>query len=116
MATALLVFSLASAVPGRADIPEPDNVLYGLITLGTSPVTAANTNVVVEARKSATGPAVASYRIGENPAYGDAYSLEIPLEAFFPLANTNASRVGALVYLSVRDASGVRDTRTLAIA
>jgi len=116
MATALLVFSLAFVVPNRAEIPEPDNVVYGLITLGTSPVTAANTNVVVEARKSATGPVVASYRIGENPAYGDAYSLEIPLEAFFPLANTNASRVGALVYLSLRDASGVRDTRTLAIA
>ncbi len=102
--------------PAHADVPEPDNVIYGAITLGATAVTAANTNVVIEARKAASGPVVASYRMGDNPTYANAYSLEIPLEAFFPLANTNASRVGALLYLTVRDNSGVRDTRTLAIA
>jgi Bacterial TSP3 repeat len=100
----------------RAEIPEPDNVLYGAITLGVTPVTAANTNVVVEARKTATGPVVSSYRMGANAAYGNSYSLEIPLEAFLPLADTNAARVGALLYLNVRDESGVRDTRTISIA
>ena len=100
----------------RAEIPEPDNVLYGAITLGVTPVTAADTNVLVEARKIPTGPVVSSYRMGANPAYGNSYSLEIPLEAFLPLTDTNASRVGALLYLNVRDESGVRDTRTISIA
>lgn len=100
----------------RAEVPEPDNVLYGAITLGVTPVTSANTNVVVEARKTAAGPVVSSYRMGANPAYGNSYSLEIPLEAFLPLTETNASRVGALIYLTVRDDSGVRDTRTISIA
>src|SRR5262245_18042697 len=107
---------LGCAALSRAEVPEPDNVFYGVITLGTVPVTSADTNVIVEARKSLAGPVVARYRMGDNPAYTDVYSLEIPLEAFFPLVDTNASRVGALVYLSVRDPSGVRDTRTLAIA
>ena len=107
---------LGCAVLSRAEVPEPDNVVYGFITLGAVPVTSADTNVIVEARKSLTGPVVARYRMGDNPAYADAYSLEVPLEAFFPLIDPDASRVGALVYLSVRDPSGVRDTRTLAVA
>jgi hypothetical protein len=107
---------LGFAALSRAEVPEPDNVVYGVITLGAVPVTAADTNVIVEARKSLSGPVVARYRMGDSLACADAYSLEIPLEAFFPLVDTNASRVGALVYLSVRDPSGVRDTRTLAIA
>jgi len=116
---ALLAFAMAlSLSPSivRAEIPEPDNVLYGAITLGVTPVTAASTNVVVEARKTPTGPVVSSYRMGDNPAYGNSYSLEIPLEAFLPLSDTNASRVGALIYLNVRDNSGVRDTRTISVA
>ena len=113
---ALHVAASAALLPARAEIPEPDNVIYGVITLGVTPVTAANTNVVVEARKTATGTVVASYRMGENPAYGNRYLIEIPLEAFFPLTDTNSSRVGAVVYLSVRDNSGVRDSRTLSIA
>ncbi len=112
--TTLAAFLSTSLV--RAEIPEPDNVLYGAITLGVTPVTAANTNVVVEARKTPTGPVVSSYRMGDNPAYGNSYSLELPLEAFLPLADANASRVGALIYLDVRDESGVRDTRTISIA
>ena len=75
----------------RADVTEPDNVIYGAITLGATPVTAAQTDVVIEARKTTNGSVVSSYRMGENPAFGDAYSLEIPLEAFVPLANTNGT-------------------------
>lgn len=119
LATSLaLITWVASLSPAlvRAEVPEPDNVLYGAITLGVTPVTAANTNVVVEARKTATGPVVSSYRMGANPAYGNSYSLEIPLEALLPLADTNSSRVGALIYLNVRDESGVRDSRTISIA
>src|SRR6266545_4982717 len=105
---ACLMFAMSHlSTVARAEVPEPDNVIYGAITLGATPVTAAQTNVVIEARKTTNGSVVSSYRMGENPAFGDAYALEIPLEAFVPLANTNASRVGALVYLSVRDNAGV---------
>jgi hypothetical protein len=107
---------LLSLSPMHAEISEPDNVFYGVITLGVTPVTAANTNVVVEARKSPSGPVVSSYRMGDNPTYGDRYALEVPLEAFLPLTDANASRVGGLIYLSVRDNSGVRDTRSISIA
>jgi hypothetical protein len=102
-------------LPARAEIPEPDNVLWGLVTLAGQPVTAAQTNVVIEARKTANGPVVASYRMGEAPAYGDLYSLRVPIEAFLPLTDTNASRIGGLIYLTVRDDSGVRVTRNTSI-
>ncbi|MBL9170066.1 MAG: hypothetical protein JNN07_20195 [Verrucomicrobiales bacterium] len=110
------VFGCFSPSPARSEVPEPDNVFYGVITLGVTPVTAANTNVVVEARKSPNGPAVSSYRMGDNPAYGDRYALEVPLEAFLPLTDGQASRVGGLIYISVRDHSGVRDTRSISIS
>lgn len=103
--------------PAYAEVPEPDNLIYGVIQLGVSPVTAANSNVLVEARKSGSnGPVVATYRMGESSLAGNYYSLRIPIEAFNPLTDTNASRVGALLHLSVRDESGVRITRTASIA
>lgn len=109
-----ILFGVLSGL--RAEVPEPDNVVYGVITLGVTPATAASTNVIVEVRKTTNGSVIASYRMGANPVYGNFYSLEIPLEAFTPLSGSNVSRVGALLYLSVRDQSGVRDTRSLAVA
>src|SRR2546426_2391801 len=35
-----------------------------------------------------------------SPAYGNVYSLRVPLEAFLPLSDTNSSRIGALIYLT----------------
>jgi hypothetical protein len=54
----------------------------------------------------------ASYRMGEAPAYGDLYSLRVPIEAFLPLTDTNALRIGGLIYLSVRDDRGAAATRS----
>ena len=105
------------ALPARAEIPEPDNIIYGRIQLGGTVVTANQTNVIIEARKTSTnGPVVASYRMGDSFVAGDFFSLNIPIEAFNPLTDTNASRVGGLIYLSVRDNSGVRVRRTTSIA
>ena len=109
------LIALCFAFPARAEIPEPDNVLWGIVTLAGQPVTAADTTVVIQARKTANGPVVASYRMGEAPAYGDLYSLRVPIEVFLPLTDTNASRLGGLIYLSVRDDSGVRVTRNTSI-
>ncbi len=113
----LIVLAFLGCQPreGRAEIPEPDNVLWGIVTLAGQPVTAAQTNIVIEARKTASGAVVSSYRMGDAPAYGNAYSLRVPLEAFLPLTDTNASRVGGLIYLSVRDEFGVRISRNSSI-
>jgi len=111
-----VVVALAAGRLLHAEVPEPDNIIFGQITLGTTPVTAAASNVVIEARKSASGPIIARYVMGSIPAFGNFYSLPVPLEAFNPLTDTNAQRVGGLVYLTLRDDSGVRDQRTLSIA
>ncbi len=112
----LILVGLPSARTNlRAEIPEPDNVFWGVIALAGQPATAADTNLVIEARKTANGPVVARYRMGTTPAYGDRYSLRVPLEAFLPLSDTNSSRVGGLIYLSVRDHSGVRVSRNTSI-
>lgn len=100
-----------------AEIPEPDNVFYGIIQLGVTQVTAADTDVLVEARKgSLNGPVVASYRMGSSALAGNFYALRIPVEAFNPLTDANSSRVGALIHLSVSDTSGIRVEKTTSIA
>ena len=59
---------------------------------------------------------VATYRLGESVVAGNYYSLRIPIEAFNPLTEATANRIGALLYLSVRDSSGVRVTKTASVA
>jgi hypothetical protein len=100
----LLILSFAL----RAELSEPDNILYGTIVIGTNPVTAARSDVVIEARRTPSGPAIASYRMGTNPGLGSFYLLRIPVEAFGPAANTNASLVGNTLDIFLRDASGVQ--------
>ena len=99
----------------RAEISEPDNILYGTIIIGTNPITAARSDVVVEARRSPTGPAIASYRMGTNPGLGGFYLLRVPLEASAPLSNTNASLAGSMLYIVLRDASGVQGQASYSI-
>ena len=49
-ARALVVLSFVLLQSARAEIKEPDNLLYGTISLDGVPVTSARTDVVVEAR------------------------------------------------------------------
>jgi hypothetical protein len=99
---------VAVPTPAHTEISEPDNVLYGTIVIGDIPVTAERTDVVIEARRSPTGPAIASYRMGTLPGLGSFYRLSIPVEAFGPAAHTNASLAGDTLYIVLRDASGVQ--------
>jgi hypothetical protein len=96
----------------HATIPEPDNLLYGNITLDNTPVTAARTDVVVEARRTADGPAVARYRMGSDPGAGGFYLLRIPIESLAQDASPNAAQPGESLFLVVTDASGVRAQTT----
>ncbi len=66
-----LIFLITMAATGlfraQATVPEPDNIIYGTITLGTNLVTAAQTNVIVSASATLNGPAIASYQMGWLP-------------------------------------------------
>jgi hypothetical protein len=106
------IFLLAVAATGLfrapAAVPEPDNVIYGLITLGTNLVTAAQTNVVISASAQWNGPPIASYQMGWLPSAGNFYSLHIALESLLPVVNPAAALSNQLIYLSVNDGTGVR--------
>lgn len=89
-------------------IPEPDNLLYGSITLDNVPVTATWTDVVLEARRTTNGPAIASYRMGDDAALGDFYALRLSLESVAPITNSSASQTGDTLIITLLDGTGVR--------
>ncbi len=91
-----------------AALPEPDNVVYGLLTFGGVPVTAANTNVTVAAAFQPNGVPIATYQMGAQTSLGNFYSLRLSLEALAPVMNAASTLVGQTVYLTVSDSSGVR--------
>ncbi len=97
-----LLFTVLWLPPCRAGIPEPDNLVYGLIALGTNLVTAQRTNVMVEVQRP-TGQVLHSYRIGQNPAFGNHYVVEIPLESGAELKNPAASAPGSNLVLVVKE-------------
>jgi len=106
---------LLLAVPARATVPEPSTVVYGSIALDGRVITAADTGVFVEARRTPTGAALATYQMGSKAAAGNLYSLRIDTEAFAPVANANACALGETVFLVVRDATGAREQQTLTL-
>lgn len=98
-----------AALPNaHATISEPDNILYGNITLDGVLLTAARTDVVIEARRTTNGPAIASYRMGGDSAIGNYYSLRLAVESVTPVLNTNASQISQSVFIVVTDSSGLR--------
>jgi hypothetical protein len=108
----LLVLSISLA---HAELPAPDNIVYGTIALGGVPVLPSNTNVVVEARRTATGPAVASYRMGDNPDAAQFYALKIPLEEQAPLDSATSSLVAQSLFIVVRQDTTDRGQATYLI-
>jgi hypothetical protein len=111
----LTVFLLAKATLSFAIIPEPDNILYGSITLDNLPVTASMTNVIIEARRSTNGPALASYRMGSDEQSGNFYSLRLSLESIAPIKDANASQTGDTLFILLRDESGIRSQTNFTI-
>jgi hypothetical protein len=91
-----------------AELPAPDNLLYGTINIG-SPITASHTNFVVEARRTINGPAIASYRMGSDTGVGNFYLLKLQLEELNPLDDpTNSSLASNSLFLVVRTDSGLQ--------
>jgi hypothetical protein len=100
----------------QAGLREPDNVIFGTIILGTNVITALQTNVVVEARRSADSSVVASYAMGSNPSASNFYSLRIIVENAAPLSDPNASLAGDILNIVVKDPTGDRDAKTFTVS
>ena len=117
MKTLLLLIGLTAGCffNASAAISEPDNVVYGTITLGGNQVTASGTNVFVEARLQLGGPPIASYQMGSRPSVGNFYSLRISLQSIPPVTAPDATQVSEGIYIVVRDDSGVRAQTTYTV-
>jgi len=99
MATSLLT-------PLRAEVSEPDNILFGTVLRDSGPITATDTDVMIEARRMSDDVVVARYQMGENPRARDHYTLRIPLESFIPVLDSLASSAGTGFIISASDFSG----------
>ncbi len=95
-------------LPSSAGLPLPDHVVYGTIAFGVRPVTRADTDVVVEARRSLNGPVLASYRMGQTPRLGEHfYELRVRLEEEVS-ASPGAVVLGDTLLILVRTPRGLQ--------
>lgn len=111
----VLLLGLILTAPAMAGLREPDIVIWGTIVVNKIAVTAANTDVSVEARRTLTGPAIATYRMGDNASAGDFYSLRLIAESGLPLTDPNAVLTGDSIYIVVLNSSGVQDSKPLVV-
>eukprot|EP00003_Mantamonas_plastica_P026876 TRINITY_DN5632_c0_g4_i1.p1 TRINITY_DN5632_c0_g4~~TRINITY_DN5632_c0_g4_i1.p1 ORF type:complete len:787 (+),score=53.38 TRINITY_DN5632_c0_g4_i1:764-3124(+) len=74
-----LVPLMLSAQAALAVIPEPDNLIYGTVSVDGTPVTAADTNVSILLEYE--GQVIDRYTMGEDPSAQDRYVLEVPLDS-----------------------------------
>ena len=93
----------------RAVIPEPDNLVYGIIMFETNLVTAQNTGVVVEARRT-NGITVAAYRMGAQTNVGNFYLLSIKVEEMEPRRDPSAVLVNEVLSIRV-SSNGVQQVQ-----
>lgn len=102
IALACLGFCLLLPHTLEAGLAEPDNLVYGTLQFDGQPVTATQTDIVIEARRTPDGPALATYRMGDERRLGDFYRLKVRLETAPPLTAPEASLAGDRLYLVAR--------------
>jgi len=102
----LLLGLAGMTAPLRAELPEPDNVIYGMITRNGLPVHATDTDVVIEARRNSDGAIVASYRMGDSARSGDNFTLRVPLEVFTPIFDPLSSLSNTPMTIVASDFNG----------
>lgn len=100
---------------GRAGVPKPDTVLFGSIALDGKFVAATDTSVVVDVTASDSGAVLASYRMGSSPKAGNLYVVRLRNESGAPVVGLGSVPLGSTVTLSVRDSTGIRDTRSVVL-
>ncbi|MCW5559961.1 MAG: hypothetical protein KIT22_19255, partial [Verrucomicrobiae bacterium] len=113
-AAALFAFLLLNPLPSRAEVPLPDQIIYGTIAIQNRGVTnsAAGANVVIEARRASNGGLLASYRMGSTPAVGPMfYALRVPMEEA-PASTAEFAEPGEDLVLTVRRQNVVEFTST----
>ncbi|MEI8039762.1 MAG: hypothetical protein WCL11_00040 [Verrucomicrobiota bacterium] len=98
-----------STLPCTAGLPEPYNLIYGAIEMDGKWVTAADTNVTVEARRLPTGAAIASYRMGSQSAATNFYALKVRLESPAPADIMKAASTGTTLYITVLKGATVKN-------
>lgn len=107
VAMAWVLLSGPVATCASAQVPIPDHLLYGTIAIGGRPVTRTDSSVTLEARRTASGPVLASYRMGSRPANGDFYySLRIPVARPADASPAQAA-LGESVVITVRNSNGI---------
>jgi len=112
LAGALIHFVFAA----RAGLPEPGARIFGSVAINGVLITQNNSTIVIEARRTPTGPPIASYRMGSTSAAGNFYSLKINAESAAPVAGANNAALGASLYLVVRDDTGDLDYKSYTLA
>lgn len=103
------LLALAWSVSCSAALPEPYNLIYGSIEMDGHFVTAAETNVVVEARRLPTGATIARYVMGSQASASNFYALKIRLESPAPDDIMSAAETGTTLYITVLRGSMVKN-------
>jgi hypothetical protein len=94
-------------MPALAAVPIPDHVIYGTIAIDGRPVTRVDTDTAVEARRTSTGPVIASYRMGSRGALGEFYyALRVPV-AEAAEASPGQAALGESLVITVRSSIGI---------
>jgi hypothetical protein len=104
----LVLAACLSTLSLEAGVLLPDHILYGTIAIQNRPVTRAQTEVVIEARRAENGPVLASYRMGAEPRLGEVlYQLRVPLEEA-PRSSEAFAQPDETLLITVRDSRGVQ--------
>ncbi|MGD2109040.1 MAG: hypothetical protein PVI86_06575 [Phycisphaerae bacterium] len=100
-----LVLAVGAAV--RADIPQPDAIVYGTLHVGGTQVNAGEDYTIL-ARAAGFEDPVAVYRMGDNPTAADHYVLHIPqaVEAAGMTASAKTPAAGVTARIFVTYAGG----------
>jgi hypothetical protein len=100
---------VASAPLATGGLPEPDTVFFGTIAIDNAFVTAVQSDVTVELRRTPDGAPLSQYRMGDDPNVGNRYTLRARVESEAPVEDPDASVLGATLWITVSKNGTVRD-------
>ena len=98
-----------SSFDAPAALPEPYNLIYGTIEMDGRILTAADTDVTVEARRLPTGATIARYVMGSQASASNFYALKIRLESPAPDDIMQAAETGTTLYITVLSGTMVKN-------
>lgn len=101
----LLAFTCAA----NAKIPEPDNIIYGLVGVAGVPLTSADTHVTI--KLIVNSQVLASYTMSDDSRAGDHYVLRVPMDTLSPPDPDSAREGDAAIISTV--VNGIESYQTL---